>query len=278
DFSDRWHDLFAGFALGNLTPEEQAELDQLLESQPELRAELQAYEAALNQLPQGLELPALPPDLEAKILQGVHASTAASLGEESSGPAAIAAPAAPRYRWAAAAAIAAALVMLLGWDNYQLRQSLAVNRQKLAANQQKLAEVKEAFQQLEREQEAVQTTLASLQNPDAVYTLEGMGQLTDTLGSVITKARDNTATLVAHDLPTLPEEQVYRFWVADEDKELMYCGQFTVEDAAPIAWSLPDASCSTQSSQVAITIDPITASTNSGGELAMLSRSVEFSN
>ena len=55
DFPEKWHDLFAGYALGNLTPAEQAELAQLLQATPDLQQTLREYEAALAQLPQALD-------------------------------------------------------------------------------------------------------------------------------------------------------------------------------------------------------------------------------
>ena len=274
DLPDKWHDLCAGFALGNLSPAEQAELEQLLAAQPELQSELRAYEAAFNQLPQTLAQPAPAADLEAKILQQVQTTLAAP-------PVATkrrTSPTVRRYGWGAGLAIAAGLLVFLGWDNYRLRQSLTAQQQQLITTQEKLNEAKATVQQLEREQQAVETVLASLQNPDAVYTLEGTGALDNTLGSVVTIAAENQAILVAHELPSLPAAEVYRFWVASEEDELMYCGQFTADEAGPIAWSLPDADCGQRSAQVAITIDPITASTESGGELVMLSPELAITN
>jgi hypothetical protein len=274
DLPDKWHDLFAGFALGNLTPNEQAELEQLLAAQPELQVELHAYESAFNQLPQTLPQPASLPDLESKILQQVHTAIAIP----SPGKELIAARLAGRRYWWGAGAIAAGLLVFLGWDNYRLRQSLTAQQQQLVATQDRLNEAEEALQQLEREQQDTEAVLASLQNPKAVYTLAGTGPLDNTLGSIVTIAAENQAILVAHELPSLPAEEVYRFWVASGDDELMYCGQFTANATGPITWSLPDADCGRQSSQVAITIDPITASTESGGELVMLSPALEPTN
>ena len=72
DFPEKWHDLFAGYALGNLTPAEQAELAQLLQETPALEQTLREYEAALAQLPQALDPQTPRVDLEARILQAVH--------------------------------------------------------------------------------------------------------------------------------------------------------------------------------------------------------------
>ena len=267
DFPDKWHDLFSGYVLGNLTPDEQAELTQLLQTQPELRDELRAYEATFDRLPQALEQPLPPSNLEAKILQRVHTPTATSRFERHSST--------PynrrRYLWGVSGAIAAGLLLIVGWDNYRLRRSLTANVQKLNAAQ-------DVIQRLQREQQEIATVLASLQNPDAVYALQGTGEFANTLGSIVTVASENKAILLARDLPSLPEDQVYRFWAATATGDgLMYCGQFTVDEVALVEWSLPDAACGLQTSQAAVTIDPITASTASGGELVMLSLSTEGS-
>lgn len=69
DLPDKWHTLFAGHALGDLTPDEQVMLRQLLQEHPELQSELQAYEVVFAQIPQVSAMALLPHKLEFKILQ-----------------------------------------------------------------------------------------------------------------------------------------------------------------------------------------------------------------
>ncbi|MDB9528696.1 anti-sigma factor [Oscillatoria sp. CS-180] len=263
DLPDKWHDLFSGYALGNLTQAEQTELDQILEEQPELREELRAYESTFAQLPYALESAPLPVDLETRILQEIQVAEHEPDVVRAGGQSWVR----PRRRywlqWGGIAA--AALVAALSWNNYQLRRSLT-------ANQQKLTDLKAAIQQLQREKDEAETVLASLQNPEAIYALEGTGKLTDTFGSVVTFNQENRAVLIAHNLPDLPDDEVYRFWAFDApENALMYCGQFTVDTEALVEWSLPEPTCGLQSQQAVITIDPISSSTASGGELAMQS-------
>ena len=261
DLPDNWHDLIAGYTLGNLTPAEQAQLDQLLQTHPDLRQELQAYEATLAQLPQALVASPPPASLEAKILQTLH--TPAAVGQSLQPPIE---PNRRSYGLRLGAAIAAGLILFLGWDNLRLRQSLMISEQDLnTANQ--------VLQELQQNQQQTEAVLASLRSAEkTVYSLHGTGELASASGSVVTLAGENTAILVPHNLPALPPEKIYRFWAATEASEsLMYCGQFNTHEDDAVQWSLPAAACSTQAKQVLITVDPITASTESGGELVMQS-------
>ena len=160
---------------------------------------------------------------------------------------------------------------MLGLDNLRLRQALTTQIQALAAAQQELTLANDTIQDLQQQQDQAETVLTSLRNPQkSVYALEGTGELATAAGSVVTLANENKAILVAHNLPPLPADQVYRFWAdIDTAETLMYCGEFTPQADEPIQWSLPTAACTGPAVQVLITIDPVTASTESGGELVM---------
>lgn len=270
DLPDNWHTLIAGYVLGNLTPAEQAQFEQLLQAHPELQQEIQAYEATLAQLPQALPAQTPAPDLEDRIVQQLppaaahhHRLSLASLS-----------PRRDRRRWLRSwplswqlgSAIAAGCLLLLGIDNYQLRRSLSASQQQLTAMAQQI-------QQLQETQQRTEAVLASLRSAEkAVYSLQGRGTLADASGSVVTLAAENKAILIPHNLPMLPPEQVYRFWAATAaSDDLIYCGQFNTQADNTVEWSLPENGCSVQATQVLITVDPVTASTDSGGELVMQS-------
>ena len=268
DFPEKWHDLFAGYALGNLTPAEQAELAQLLQATPNLQQTLREYEAALAQLPQALDPQVPGSDLEERILQAVQPSPASP----TPAPELAAVPLFSRpYWWALGGAITAGIWLLLGVDNLRLRQAVTTQTQALKSAQQDLTLANDTIQDLQQQQDQAETVLTSLRNSQkAVYALEGTGDLATAAGSVVTLAGESKAILVAHNLPPLPADQVYRFWADVETAEaLMYCGEFTPQDNEPIQWSLPSVACTAPAAQVLITIDPVTASTESGGELVM---------
>lgn len=165
-------------------------------------------------------------------------------------------------------AIAVLLLLILGWNNHQLKRSLATQAQELA-------QANATIDDLEQQRTAVSTALTNLANPQSAYALRGEGELANAAGSVVTIADENKAFLVTPDLPSLPEEQVYRFWATtDSQDRLMYCGQFTIGQAQFVEWSLPVPACARQATQALITIDPITASTASEGEVVLRSQSV----
>lgn len=263
DFPDNWHDLIAGYTLDNLTPAEQAQLDQLLRDHPDLNAELSAYTSTLAQLPQVLVAQPLPPNLEDTIIRTLSCAPAAHPHHWLLNSVVMRRP---WYRWGGAAALVATVLLGLIWDNYRLRRSLTIRQQELlTANQ--------VIEQLQRHQLQTDAVLTSLRDPHkAVYALEGTGSLTAASGSVIILTQEQKAILVSHNLPTLSANQVYRFWAAtDTPDTVRYCGQFNPEEGEAVQWSLPENDCSQQAHQVLITIDPITAATTSGGELVMQS-------
>lgn len=268
ELPDNWHDLIAGYTLGNLTPTEQAQLDALLKRHPELQAELQSYAAALAQLPQTLELQAPPAELEEQILQKLHGPVTTEQLP------AVALPLGHRRWpswWGVGAAIAAGLLVVLVGDNYRLRRSLLQNQQVLEDANQTIQTLQEAQEQLQQEQLQNEAVLASLRTAQkSVYSLQGTGELANASGSVVTLAEAKTAILVPHNMPELPPEQVYRLWAAvDTTDSLVYCGQFKTRQDQAIQWLLPQDVCSDPVEQVFITVDPVTASTDSGGELVM---------
>ncbi|MEO0989115.1 MAG: anti-sigma factor [Cyanobacteria bacterium J06639_14] len=271
DLPDQWHDLIAGYALGNLTPAEQMQLNRLLKRHPELEQELRAYEATLAQLPQALPAQMPPAGLEDKILQQLHTSVAPSPQMQEPGSI----PLRLRYGWGLGAAIAAGLLLFIGWDNYRLRRSLSASQQNLMLANQDLTLANQMIQQLQQNQQQTEAVLTSLRIPNkAVYSLQGIGELATASGSVVTLMEENKAILIPHNLPTLPPEQVYRFWAAietDTSEAVLYCGEFNTNENNTVQWALPEAGCGTPAKQVLITVDAVTASTESGGELVMQS-------
>ena len=265
DFPDNWHDLIAGHALGDLTLAEQAQLDKLVREHPNLRQELQAYEATLAQLPQALTAQSPPAYLENQILMGIHASEARNQ-ESRRQDRANTFPQKYKYVGGIGTAIIASLLIILGWDNYRLRQSLTENKQNLDAANQIIRELQQNRQQTE-------IVLASLRTPEkALYSLLGTGDLINASGSVVTLAEERKAILIAHNLPSLPPDKIYRFWATTGTSEsFVYCGQFNTQQDNTVQWSLPEETCGQQARQVMITVDPVAASTDAGGKLVMQS-------
>ncbi|MEM9904039.1 MAG: anti-sigma factor [Cyanobacteria bacterium P01_D01_bin.44] len=255
DLPGQWQDLLAGHALGDLSADEKTELDRLLTEQPALRAELLAYEQTLDTLPTALPLQPPPLDLEAAVLDAVTQPPPRAM--------------APRPVWLTGwvlGAIAALALLALGVDNWRLRQALADRQRALTVAQT-------TIQQLQQDLEQADTVLATLQQPTReVYALNGTGSLGDTTGSLIVVPGHSEVALVANNLPTLPDEQIYRLWaISDSQSEPLFCGQFNANEAGAVQWSVPDAVCVANPVKMLITIDPLDAPPFPNGELVMQS-------
>lgn len=255
DLPEQWQDLLAGHALGDLSADEKTELDRLLTEQPALQAELLAYEKTLDTLPTALPLQPPPQGLEAAVLGTVTQTSPQSMAPRSVSLAG----------WALGA-IAAFALLALGVDNWRLRQTLADRQRALTVAQT-------TIQQLQQDLEQADTVMATLRQPTReVYALDGTGSLGDTTGSLIIVPGHSEVALVANNLPTLPDEQIYRLWaITDSQSEPLFCGQFNANEAGAVQWSVPDAVCVANPLKMLITIDPLDAPPLPNGELVMQS-------
>lgn len=251
-FPEHWQELMAGYALGDLSAQEVEELQQLLSAHPELQAELNRLQETVAMLPYALPEQEPPTHLRDTILN------AAQLEIPIDRPIA----AVPRRRkipWAAlGSAAAAALLVVLGADNYALRQRV----QTLTADTRRLQ------QQLQDNQAIV----AALQQPGLqVYNLEGTGQAKGSSGSLIVNPNQQVL-LTAQNLPTLPVGRAYRLWAVPVGaKTPTYCGQFNSTQSIT-AWSAPDATCSNGRVQMLITDESTSDPPIPKGTLVMKSR------
>ena len=255
-----WHDLLAGYALDNLSQEEQETLKKILAARPELKAEVLAYQETLALVPYALEPQPLPAGLEGAIV-----ASAQTLQTTSRHP--VASPQArPRQRhrssrWYAAALAATILIAIVGSDNYRLRQQQATLQRQLANAQTEQQDLQAKLSQAEQELNApdFEPVIDILRQPNAlVYSLKGTEEAEASSGSLLTLPDHSEVQLVSHNLPVLPSGQVYRLWsVATETSAPMYCGQFNNTEAGNVQWTVPDALCNATPVKVIITVDAI---------------------
>jgi Anti-sigma-K factor rskA len=291
-------DLIAGYILDDLSPEEEAHLNQVLAETPSLHQEIAALGEAFSLLPYDMPIVAPSAGLKAKIInaasQSISQPTSESMADtERSTPrsnvvpmvsdrsrsVSIGEPAvigAPRRRWqqwlpAISTGIAAVAVAALGWNQVQLsRQS-----EQTIALQQQMAATNAELARLRSELEASRGTIALLTRPGTqIYALTGAtsnpqnGQLAT--AKLVAKPGDRAVTIVAHDLPKLSNKQVYRLWaVAKPAAALMYCGQFRQDDQGTAQWDAPDVACTKKPLQLMITLDDPSDPTTSAGPLVM---------
>ena len=256
-----WHDLMAGYALDNLSPQEQATLKQLLTQQPELKAEILAYQETLASIPYALEPQSLPQGLEEAIV------TAAKKPRPAVPPITPAKSWFRRRSWYPAAAVAAAacLIAITGVDNYRLRQQQTAIKTQLATAQseqqtltQKLDEATASLAKLST-QISFESVVDILRQPNAlVYSQQGTDSSATSSCILLTLPNHSEVQLVSHNLLLLPTGQVYRLWsVATETSAPMFCGQFNNTDAGNVQWTVPDALCNAKPVKVIITIDAV---------------------
>ncbi len=248
-----WHDLLAGYALGDLSPEEQATMQKLLAEHPGLKAEVMAYEETMALVPYALEPQTPPADLELSILSAAQTVRQPPSGQRRRNVR----QATPWYQ--AGMAAAALVIAVVGVDNYRLRQQRTVLAEQLATAQTDRQTLETAMAQLEQEQAAAnfEQVVEILRQPNAlVYSLEGTEKAATSSGSLLTLPDHSKVQLVSHNLPVLPQGQVYRLWsVATETSSPMFCGEFNNTEVGNVQWTVPDTRCNARPVKVIITVD-----------------------
>jgi anti-sigma-K factor RskA len=270
-------DLVAGYILDDLSHEEAARLNQALAETPTLYEEIESFKEAFSLLP--YDMPILEPSarLKNKIISAAsHSIAGASLETPHSNVVPIASPRHRSWkRWipAISTSIAAIAVTALAINQVLLGRQF----QQTAALQQQLEAANTELKRLSSELQANQTTIARLSQPDTqVYSLVGAAPNPKNrrlaTARLLAKPGDVTVTLVAQDLPKLPNNQIYRLWsVATPSASPMYCGQFRQNDSGTAQWVTPNAACTKNPSQLLITLDAPTDPITSAGPLVMRS-------
>jgi anti-sigma-K factor RskA len=276
-------DLVAGYILNDLSPEEAARLNQVLAETPELQQEIAAFSEAFSLITYDLPIVEPSPELKARILNAASQSISSPISSSNVIPmvserqSVITTTSRPRWqRWipAISTGIAAISIAALGLTQVQMKRQA----QQTIALQQQLNATNTELQRLQRELQANQATIARLSQPDTQ-----MYALTDATSNsnnrpakarIFAKPGDRAVTLVAQDLPKLPDSQIYRLWaVATPTAAPMYCGEFRQDDSGTAQWVAPDAACTNKPLKYLITQDAPTDPTTSAGPLVMRSLS-----
>ena len=252
-----WHDLLAGYALGNLSPEEQSTLQALLTQRPELKAELLSYQETLAMVPYALDPKSPPSTLEDTIVSAATQQPHQAYTRPASGlrPRRSVGP-----HWFKAAITAAALaIAVVGVDNYRLRQRQMALQAELDTRQTEIQTLKENLLAETANKPDFENVVEILRQPNAlVYSLQGTGDASNSSGSLLTLPNHSEVQLVSHNLPVLPEDQVYRLWsVATETSSPMFCGEFNNTAVGNVQWTVPDTICNATPIKVIITVDAV---------------------
>jgi Anti-sigma-K factor rskA len=248
--------MLAGYALGDLTAAEMAEVEAYIAAHPAASVELAKLQATLALLPLALPESSPSPELRSRILAaaqptpipvannvvGLASRRRWSLTDLGSSPGL-------RGTWIAGS-IAAGLVGVLGFQNYRLTQEMASLKQVVAQAQ---AQAPDRAQLVN-----YQTAVDMLRQPDnRLITLKGMADQSS--GSLIIFTMDKKASLNLKNVPPLPNGRMYRLWAMVEGRKV-YCTEFQPDADGMVSLMIPLDQLG-EAKQVAVTIDPQAAPT-----------------
>jgi anti-sigma-K factor RskA len=241
--SEEIKELLASYVLGDLTTEEVASVNQLLDSHPELKAEVSRLQKTLALFPLGLPETELPPTLGSRILRtasGVGASSTASssnrIGRRLTA-------------WRGViGSVAASIVVGLGFYSYHLHQQVVATQAELARYQE---------------------TIALLPQPrNRLLSLKGTEATPAASGSLVVVPQTQQIVLTLQNLTPLPQGKIYRLWgVADGQK--IYCGEFNPDSQGRVLINLPLDANMSDSASVIVTVEPSQRLSYPTGETVM---------
>jgi anti-sigma-K factor RskA len=257
--------LLAGHVLGDLTPDEAEQLQQLLAAQPDLAVEIHQLQEVLAAMPYGLP-EAVPSDrVRSQMLQTFQEEITQQTMPPRS-PAVISEVAhrfAPYPRTSIsfrrsklailAGSVAAVLVLAVGINNYQLRQELATTQAHIAYQKD---------------------LIAMLQQPQTrLVSLKGMDNMSQSSGNAVITPGQAGTVLVLQDLPAPPPGKSYQLWAIADGKKIA-CGNFTSNSQGRVVIKLPIASTTAnQLTGLAITVEASPTPLAPTGPMVMTSSS-----
>ena len=190
--SEEEEQLAAGYVLGDLTDAEVTRLEELLADNPALQQEIQAVQTSMDLLTQSLPTVQPPASLRAKIVASPEFAPSSSRRSS------------PFIK--VLAGLGAIALLLLSADNWRLRYQLGL-----------------------AQQVSPDRVAAILQQPNSRL-IALTGNDSAAAGTLLfTPGRWQEVIVSFGDLPPLPPDQVYRMWLALENGEIIYCGEFNTE-------------------------------------------------
>ncbi len=230
-------ELIAGYVLGNLTPQEQAEVQKLLSTRPDLARKVGHLQETWQNLAYTLPEVGLPPPLRGQIL-------AAALAPP------LPIPLRRRVYWPESGwGIAALLVLGLGLDSLRLRQAL-----------------EQAQIQVQHQQDVI----AMLgQGQTKLVSFKSSTPQSGASGNLMITPGYKEAVLTLQDVAPLPDGEVYRLWAVVGGKKLA-CGEFTPNGQGRVFVKLPVDQNFTKSPLI-VTLEPTKVMPEPSGPMVLTS-------
>ncbi len=247
--------IIAGYVLGDLEPEEMVRVEQRLATDAALSAEAHALQVSLWSTPQGMPMMTPPPRLRDKILTANAAANAALAPVEPVLRAASQIPQGlPSIGWGKIlAGLAMLLALLLGADNFRLRQALSF------------------AQQTETAPTKTDSVAAILQRPNSrLVALKGEKDAAGTL--LFTPGKWQEVVVSLGNLPPLPPDQIYRMWLTLANDQTIPCGEFNTDAEGSVFVKLTPPKTppkGVKATGIYVTVDGVNTPLNPGGDRVM---------
>ncbi len=258
-YPHEWEELLAGYVLGDLDPEEVIEMHKIILEHPEIVTKIDHFQETLAMLLLGLSETYPVKNLRDRIAAQAIPITVENLLSDPLDPTAtVLSPLAPaqksprRNLWQLATiclgSISAIAIIVIGFDNYQMRQQIANNQIELQKHRQ---------------------TIAMLQGDDKrMISLKGMGAIPTASGSVMIAPTEKTAMISIQNLRQIPQENSYRLWAIVDGKKVD-CAQFRPDEQGKVFVKVPLGNALKQTTALIITIEPNKDMPEPTGEMVM---------
>lgn len=237
-------ELLASYVLGDLIPEEVAEVNKLLASHPELVEEVKHLQETLALLPFALPEDEPPQKLGSQILQAAKRTPKekplSSISKRVNSK--------QKVWLGLAGGFAASFILGLGVYSYSLQKKMLATRNELSYYQE---------------------TIALLRQPNnRLLSLKGIANKSEATGSFVIIPNSGKGVLSLQNLSPLPSNKVYRLWAVN-DGEKVDCGDFTVNPQGKALVQLPVDNSMVNISSALVTIEPLESLPQPTGETVM---------
>ncbi|MBD2654077.1 anti-sigma factor [Synechocystis sp. FACHB-383] len=219
-------ELLAGYVLEDLTPAEQAQVEEMLSQNPALVQEVEQLRATLNLLPLGLSSADVPPPL---LLSPSPVNQFSPSVIKST----------PKFPWGkiALGGLLATAIAGLSWQNYRLHQQLATIEQTNQTLQQVLDS--QGDQQQTQQLSTYRQVVNFLQEPNQNFlTLRATQATSQATGSLIVGAESASALLVLKDVPPTTDGKFYQLWAVIDGKKVP-CRSFLPNAQGEVLLEIP---------------------------------------